>query len=313
MCNARPMERRRVLHLLAAGLAAPAVRAGDAPVLRIVVAYPPGGVSDEVARALAHQLTRRTGRTVLVEHKPGAGGEIAMDLLARAAPDGHTLVFSAITPLTLLPRLRRVAYDPRRDIAPVAGVMATPSLVAGTQALAATDFAGMVALARARPGALRWASTGVGTTGHRVLEQVCAGLHVDITHIPYPGGGSSLKDAVGGHFELITTNVAAMQLRLVADGRLKALAVGAPKRLAALPDVPTLQELGLPAANLLSHFGLFAPGATPVALLRSLNAQVNAALGDPDLQARFRAGHNLPLTGSVEAFARLVETERARP
>lgn len=302
-----------MLSLLAAALASPVVHAGDLSTLRIVVAYPPGGVSDEIARALAQQLTQRTGRTVLVEHRPGAGGEIAMDLLAHAAPDGRTLVFSAITPLTLLPRLRRVAYDPRRDIAPVAGIMATPTLVAGTKALVATDFLGMVAIARAQPGALRWASTGVGTTGHRVLEQVCEGLDVDITHIPYPGGGSSLKDAVGGHFELLSTNVAATQLRLVAEGRLKALAVGATKRLAALPGVPTLQELGLPAANLMSHFGLFAPGTTPPAVLRAINAQVNAAMGDADLQARLRAGHNLPLTGSVEAFARLVETERAKP
>lgn len=309
------MKRRRALHLLATGLATASfrVRAADAPVLRIVVAYPPGGVSDEVARALAQRLSQQMARPVIVEHRPGAGGEIAMEMLAHAPADGRTLVFSAITPLTLLPRYRTVHYDPRRDIAAVAGVMSTPTLLAGTTSLDAASFSGLVDLAHAKPGALRWATTGVGTTGYRVMEQVCDSLALQITHVPYKGGGNSLQDALGGHFELISTNVAGTQLQWVAQGRLKALAVGAPQRVARLPQVPTLQELGLPGANLVSHFGLFAPGATPPAVLRALNAEVNLALRDATLQARFRDSSNLPLSRSVEAFTELIEADRLRP
>ncbi|WP_284619177.1 tripartite tricarboxylate transporter substrate binding protein [Aquabacterium humicola] len=302
-----PAARRRALVALAglgAGLLLPAeLRAAedDRP-LRIVLAYPPGGVSDEVARLLADRLAAERGTPVLVEHRPGGGGGIAMEMLARAAPDGRLLVFSAITPLTLLPRYGPVRYQPQRDIAPVAAVMSTATLVAGTPALPADSFAQLLALARARPGALRWATTGVGTTGYRVLEAVGQALKLDITHIPYKGGGQSLQDALGGQFEVMSTNVAPAQLQYVAQRRLKALAVGAPRRLPELPDVPTLAELGVPDANLVSRFGLFAPAGTPRALRRALNAEVNRALREPALRERLRAGHNAVAEGGVEDF-----------
>jgi tripartite-type tricarboxylate transporter receptor subunit TctC len=288
-------------------LAAPAVcafgpaRAAAAP-LRIVVAYPTGGVSDEIARLLAERLSVERDQPVLVENRPGGGGGIAMEMLARARPDGRLLVFSALSPLTVLPRQGLVRYDPLRDIAPVAAVMSTATLVAGTPALEADSFAQMVALARARPGTLRWATTGVGTTGHRVFEAIGSALGLEMVHIPYKGGGQSLVDGLGGQFELMSTNVAPTQLQYVTQRRLKALAVGAPQRLAALPELPTLAELGVPAANLASRFGLFAPGATPRAWRNTLNAQINRALRTQALRERLRAGHNDVTDGNVEDF-----------
>lgn len=290
-----PLNRRQ---LLAAGAALVAARVHAEAPLRIVVAYPTGGVSDEIARLLAERLAAERGETVLVENRPGGGGGIAMEMLARAPADGRLLVFSALSPLTALPRQGLVRYDPLRDIAPVAAVMNTATLVAGTAALEAESFAQMVALARAKPAALRWATTGVGTTGHRVLDGVATTLGLEIVHIPYKGGGQSLVDALGGQFELMSTNVAAAQLQHVAQRRLKALAVGAPQRLPALPQVPTFAELGVPKANLVSRFGLFAPGGTPRALRRILNAQVNRALQSPALQSRLREGHNDIVAGS---------------
>lgn len=296
------MKRRR---LLLAAAAAPAW--ATEPAVRLVVAYPPGGVSDEVARALADPLAAQLGRPVRVEHRPGAGGAVAMEMLARAPADGSVLVFCAVSPLALLPLLGPTPYHPQRDIAPVAAVMATPVLVVGTPALAAEDFAGLLAAARARPGALRWASSGLATTGHLVLEQVCLSAGVEIVHVPYKGGGQQLTDALGGQFEVLSSNVAPTPLEHVRSGRLRALAVGAAQRLPVLPAVPTLAEAGHPDANLQSLFGLFAPGATPPALVDRLNAAVRSAL--TPLRPRLLASNNLPQDGSAAEFAQRIAAE----
>ncbi len=275
--------------------------------LRLIVAYAPGGVSDEITRLLARHLGERLGVPAIVDNRAGAGGSLAMGQLARAPADGHTLCFSAATPLTLLPWLGRVGYDPVHGIAPVAGVMSTPVLVVGTPALGARSLA--QALARAGP--LRWATSGVGTTGHLVLEQVRLASAAAITHVPYKGGGQQLHDALGGQFELLSTNVGAQQLRYVQDDRLQALAVGAPARLPLLAQVPTLAEAGHPQANWSSLFGLFAPGGTPRALVQRINAQVNAVLTLPEVQARLLAVNNLPVQESADAFAERIALEAA--
>ena len=295
----------------------------DSP-LRLVVAYPPGGLSDEVARALADPLGAVLGRAVRVEHRPGAGGALAMDLLARAPADGSVLVFSAITPLALAPLIGAGAglgtagtppgaagADPARDIAPVAAVMATPVLVLGTPALPADSFAGLLAWARARPGRLRWASSGLATTGHLVLEQVALSAGVDIVHVPYKGGGQQINDALGGQFEVLSSNAAPATLQWVRQGRLTALAVGAARRLPALPEVPTLAEAGHPDANLQSLFGIFAPGGTPTAVVDRLNAAVRQALAGSALRDRLLAAHNVPQDGSAAQFARQIADESA--
>jgi len=272
--------------------------------IRLLVVYPPGGVSDTIARILAEVLSQYLGVPVWVENKGGAGGSVGMEAVARAAPDGYTLAFSALTPLTLNPLLNRPLDDlpPLREIAPIAGVMRTPVLVVGTPAFAGRDFAELVDLARSAPGAVRWASSGIATTGHMVLEQVAAASGARITHIPYHGGGPQLNDALGGRFEVLSTNVAALQLEYVRTGRLKALAVGAPARLGALPQVPTLAELGYPQANLMSLFGLFAPAGTPRPVQERINAEVNRALADGVLAERLERAYNLPAAGGVAAF-----------
>lgn len=262
-----------------------------------------------MARVLAQQVSAGLGMPVVVEHRSGAGGTLAMEALAKAAPDGHTLVLSAITPLTLSPHLGRVGYRPLHDIAPVVSVMATPVLVVGTPAFAGASLADALAQARREPGALRWASSGVGTTGHLVLARIAAQAGVDIVHVPYKGGGAQLNDALGGHFELLSTNVGAAQLRYVREGRFKPLAVGAPERLPVLPEVPTLGELGFDAANRMSVFGIFAPAGTAPHVLDRLNAAFNEALRGAEVQARLRAVNNLPTGGTREAFAQVIEDE----
>jgi tripartite-type tricarboxylate transporter receptor subunit TctC len=309
------LSRRRAIPALLALAGTAAWRPGVAQptwptqALRILVVYPPGGLSDGVARSLAERLARQLGVPVRVENRAGGGGGVGMQALARAAPDGHTLAFSAVSPLTLRPHLGAVGYDPFRDIEPVASVMYTPVLLVGTPAFSGQGFADVLSQARERPEALRWASSGVATAGHLVLEQVQIGGGVAVTHIPYKGGGQQLTDALGGQFELLSTNVAPAQLRHIEAGRFKPLAVGAPQRLDVLPQVPTFAELGLPHANITSLFGVFAPGGTPAALLDRLNAEINQAVQTPAIRERLLASDNLPASGDRSAFARRIREE----
>ena len=308
----RLISRRRAVCGLAACALAPLTaraQAWPAKPIKITVAYPPGGVADAMARLLADKLAPVLGQSVLVDNKAGASGSIGMDAVAKAAPDGYSFGFSAISPLVLNPHLGKSPFDAARDIAPVASVIASPVLLLGTSALAAKDFKELVAAAKARPGALRWATSGPASLGHIVLEQVKAGAGVDITHIPYKGGGQQINDALGGQFEVLSVNAGPAVMGNLKAGKLKALAVGSPARLEQLPQVPTLAELGLPAANLASVFGLFAPAGTPAAAIERLNAEVNKLLKDKDVLQKIDAADNVPTGGSAADFAKFIAGE----
>ena len=274
--------------------------------VRIIVVYPPGGLSDDTARAIAERLATRLEFPVLIENRAGGGGSVGIDVLAKAAPDGHTLAFSAISPLSLNPHLTRVNYDAGRDIAPVIAVMQTPVVVVGTPAFRGASFQELLDAARQAPGRIRWGSSGQATVGHMVLEQVRLAGRVDITHIPYKGGAQQLSDALAGHFEVLSTNVAVAQLQYIRSGKLKALAVGSPQRLGVLPQIPTLAELGFGDANLSSMFGIFAPGGTPDGIVTRLNGEFNAILRLPDFRQRVLAANNIPGGGTAAEFAKLI-------
>ncbi|MCV2350677.1 tripartite tricarboxylate transporter substrate binding protein [Paucibacter sp. Y2R2-4] len=280
--------------------------------IRVLLVYPAGGISDLVARSLAATLSARLGQAVLIEHRPGAGGATGIEELARAPADGYTFAFSAITPLSLTPLLRRTHYDPLRDILPVAGVMHTPMLLVATPAFSGRDLAAVLRTARDQPGRLRWASSGMGTTGHLVLEQLQAAEGVRFSHIPYKGGGQQLGDAISGQFELLSTNLGPQQLQYLRKGQLRALAIGAPQRLSSLPEVPSFAELGYPNANLASLFGVFAPAGLSPVLLQRVNHEINLALQHSEMQARLRSIDNLPALGSPADFSRLISQATAR-
>lgn len=313
----QPARRRWLLAaaLAAGGSAPPQAAPGDARrwprgPLRIWLVYPPGGASDAVLRALADPLAAVLGVPVVLEYRPGAAGSLGLQALADAPADDHTLAFAATTPLTLVPLLRAVRYRPLLDIVPVAAVMVTPALLVATPAFAGAGIDDLARLACAAPGRLRWATTGAGTTGHLVLAQWQLASGCSVTHVPYKGGGQQLADALAGHVELLSTNVAAAQRQHIAAGRLKALAVGAPQRLPSLPQVPTWAELGVPAANLASVFGLMAPASLPEPARRRLNQAVNQVLQTPALQAVLAEADNLSAAGSPEAFVARVQAER---
>ncbi len=304
-----------LLAALAAGVAAftsAAHAAGDAypsRPIRLIVAYPTGGISDTVARALGERLSAQMGTSVVVENKAGAGGSIGIDAVAKAAPDGYTLGFAATSPLTLNPHVAHVNYDPQRDVAPVMSVMYSPVLVVATQAFTGKTFQDLVTQAKARPGSVRWATSGLGTVGHVVLEQVRAKSKADVTLIPYKGAGQQMNDALGGQFEVMSTNASPMLTQHMQAGRLRAIAVGAPKRLEALPNVPTLAELGYPKANLTSTFGVFAPGKTPAAIVNRLNAELNKALAEPEVRDRLLKGGEVPTGGTAAQFVAAIHAE----
>ena len=287
------------------GVAAPALTPPPQG-LRIIVVYPPGGASDAMARLLAQKLALGLGMPVHVDNRAGGGGSVGLQALVAARPDGLTLAFSALSPLTLRPHLQPVPYDVFRDVAPVAAVMMTPLLLAATPAFSGKSLADVLLQAQARPGALRWATSGYATAGHLLLEQVEAAARIRVTHAPYKGGAQQLTDALSGQFELLSTNVAALQLQYVQTGQLKALAVAAPARLGVLPQVPTFAELGLPQATATSLFGLFAPGRTPPAVLDQLHAAIHQVLLQPDIRSRLLETDNLPILEGRADFVRRV-------
>ncbi|WP_257625246.1 Bug family tripartite tricarboxylate transporter substrate binding protein [Variovorax boronicumulans] len=291
---------------------APHTAAWPRRAIHITVAYPPGGVSDQMARALAEVLAADLGVPVVIENKAGASGTLALELLVRRPADGYSLCFVAATAIALRAQAANHRGVALRAALPVAGVMRTPILVVGTRSLGVDGFARMVDRARQSPGSVRWATTGEGTTGYAVLDRVRRASRTEIVHIPYKGGGQQLLDALAGHFEVLSTNVASAQLEDIAAGRLVALAVGAPVRLRVLPDTPTLAELGYDDANLDSLFGLFAPPDLPEALADRLNRAVAAALETPALQSRLRSMSNLPFEGSADAFAQQIAREARR-
>ncbi|MCY1510279.1 hypothetical protein D9M68_446510 [compost metagenome] len=305
-------SRRTTTRLLAAAAlcAASGAHAQTVPrTVRLIVAYPAGGVSDVVARALGDRLATQLGATVIVDNRAGASGAIGMDAVAKAAPDGATLGFSAISPLVLSPHLGKLPFDPLKDIVPVASVMYSPVLLVATPASKAKDFRALIAEAKAQPGAVRWATSGPASLGHIVLEQVRATAGVDITHVPYKGGGQQLNDALSGQFEILSTNASPTLSAHIQSGKLRPLAAGAPARLESLPQVPTLAELGYSAANIHSLFGVFAPAGTPAALVAKYNAEINRALASPELRAKLTATDNVPAPGTPAAFAKEIASE----
>lgn len=309
------LSRRRAALAMAALAVTPLMAAaqGSAPwpskPVRIIVAYPAGGVSDVVARALGDKLAAQLGQPVVVENKAGAGGAIGMDMVAKAPADGHTLGFSSISPLALNPHLGKTPYDPQRDIAPVASVMYSPVMLMATSANTAKDFRDLLAQAKSKPGEVRWATAGLASLGHIMLEQIMAQTQVQITHVPYKGGGQQLNDALSGQFEVLSTNAGPAVMQHMKAGKLRPLAVGAPNRLDSMPQVPTLAELGIPAANTASLFGLFAPAGTPTAVLERLNSEINKALAQPDLRAKLESTDNVPTGGTAAQFARQIAQE----
>ncbi len=302
--------RFRFAALLAALLfaAAAAAEYPERPV-RILVGYPPGGGTDLGARLVAQPLGERWGQPIVVENRPGAAAIIATEAVVKAKPDGYVLLMAYATELAVNPAtFRKLPYDPLRDLAPIARLGAAPLVMAVHPSLPAQTVAELVALAKAKPGALSYSSSGQGSVHQFAGELFKLRTGADIVHIPYKGSGPATADAVSGQVQVTFASVASV-LRFVQSGRLRALAVTSPQRSPQLAAVPTMQEAGVAGVQLTSWYGLLAPAGTPAAVLDKIAADLAAVMASPALANGFSA-QGLDLVRDTPAqFAAFIREE----
>ena len=309
------LSRRHLITTLAAPLLGAAPAWAQAHTIRLIVPYPPGGPLDLVARALAERVKDRLG-TVVVENRPGAGGDLGADLVAKAAPDGNTLVMGAVATHAINPWLfSHVPYDPIRDFTPITLVAQVPNvLVMNTQSAAAhkiETLADLVAYARQHPGQLNYGSGGNGSAGHLAGEMFKARTGLFIVHIPYSGGAPAQMALLSGQVDFNFDNLAAASAN-IRSGRLKALAVTTARRSSAMPELPTMAEAGEPGFDIGTWFGLFGPARLPPEVTTRLNQAFVEALGTPELKARLASLMAEPSPTTPGQFAAFVKTELAK-
>jgi tripartite-type tricarboxylate transporter receptor subunit TctC len=305
---------RAALALFAAIVFAGAAVAQEWPTrpVRLVVPFPPGGSTDILGRSIAQKLQEALGQTFIVDNKAGAGGSIGATEVARAAPDGYTLLMGHIGTLAVNPSLYpNLAYDPVKSFAPVALIARVPNVLVVNPAVPARDLQQLIALAKAKPGALRYASGGNGSAAHIAMEYFKLRTQTDIGHVPYRGTSPAVTDVMGGQVEMIMTGVPAV-LQQVKAGKLRALAVSSLAPVASLPDVPTIAASGLPDFEAIQWYGVVAPARTPPAVIARLNAEIGRALQAPEIKARLDAEGAEAAPGTPEAFGALIATEIAR-
>ena len=279
--------------------------------IKIIVATPPGGLADLVGRTFAQKLSE-SGMTAVVENRTGAGGAIAAEAVAKALPDGHTLLVSMHQTNAILPHLTsKLAYAPLRDFAPVLHATASFNILVVNSSVSAKTMEEFITYAKANPGKLTYASQGNGSSGHVVGEQFKRLAGIDIDHVPYRGAAPASQDLVAGHVSMMFDIVPLARTQIVA-GTVRALAVASPQRLAAIPDVPTMAEAGFPQIEGGPWFGLVAPAGTPRAIIELLNAEGLKAFSAPDVRDRFLSqGILLPL-GTPEQYGAFIEAEHKR-
>lgn len=280
--------------------------------IRLVVPFPPGGSLDIVARAIGQRLAEAWGQAVVIDNRPGAGGNIGADLVARSAPDGYTILEGALSThavnVSLYPRL---PYDPVKDFAPITLVAVTPNVLVLNSAFPINSVPELIAYAKAHPGALSFGSGSNGSAGHLAGELFKTEAGVDMVHVPYKGGGPALQALLAGDTQLMFDNLANSTPQLKA-GKLKALAVTTAKRSSLAPALPTLGETGLPGFDIYTWWGFMAPTGTPKDIIAKWNAETRRILGTPEMTAFFAQQGAEPSPTTPEQFAALIKKEIAK-
>ena len=279
--------------------------------IRIVIPYPPGGGTDIVIRAVSGRLSERLGQPVVVDNRGGATGTIGSEAVAHAAPDGYTLLAHTNAGITILPHLnKKLPYDPIKDFAPVTLAASSPYLFVVNPKVAATSVRELIALAKAHPGELNYASSGNGASTHLAGLLFCQMTGVKMVHIPYKGSGPATTDLLGGQVQMRFSSIPPV-LQHVRSGRLRALAVTSAKRFSLLPEIPTVADT-VPGFEVLSWYGVFAPTGTPPAIVKRLNADFAAALNSPDVRALLATDGSEVVASSPEYFGKVIRAEYAR-
>lgn len=309
------MSRFRKLYAALALACAPALalaqaQAYPAKPVRLVVPYSPGGGADNAARILATRLSATLGQTVVIDNRPGGSGMIGAQAVAQSEPDGYTVLYDA-SAYAVNPALRKMAFDPAKDLAPVSLAVTVPNIFVVPANAPYGTVQEFVDYARKHPGKLTYASYGAGSAAHLIGELLKARAGIDLLHVPYKGGAPALTDLMGGQVDSYFAN-AASGMNYVKSGKLRALAVTSAKRMAAMPDVPTLAESGFKEFEVLEWNGFFVPKGTPNEVVARLAREVQAAVKDPATRQKLQGLGLDPVGSTPEEFGRFVQAEMTR-
>ena len=277
--------------------------------IRFVVPFPPGGGVDLIARTIGQKLNDTWGQSVVIDNRSGGGGNTGTDMVAKALPDGYTLLMGYVGNLAINPFLfRKLPYDPLRDFAPITLAATAPNVLVAHPSLPANSVKELIALAKAKPGALNYASAGNGTVGHLVAELFKTETATQITHIPYKGNGPALTDVLGGQVRLLFAAPGAV-IQHVRAGKLRALAVASPKREAGLPEVATFVEAGFPAVVAYGWYGVLTTAGAPPDIIARLNAEIVRIMGLADIRERLATQGYDAVSSTPQQFRELIRTE----
>lgn len=275
--------------------------------IRLIVPFAPGGGTDILARVIGQKLGESMGQQVVVDNRAGAGGNLGAELAATANPDGHTILMVSAS-YAVNASLYKLAFDPFKDLVAVTQVASVPFVLVAHPSLAANSVKELIALAQARPGQLNYASSGNGSSPHLAGELFAMMTGTKMVHIPYKGGAPALAEVIGGQVQLLF-NTVIQSLPQLKAGKLKAIAVGSPKRSSALPEVPTIAESGVPGYDVTNWFGVLAPGATPKPIVLRLNTEIVQHLRSADLRARLAAEGADPVGSTPAEFERVIRSD----
>jgi len=280
--------------------------------IRLIVPFAPGGGTDLIARMISKGLTELLGQTVLVDNRPGAGGVTGANLVAKAAPDGHTLLMGTPGPLTINPNLRsKIPYDPLKDFSPICLTTISPFILVLNPAVPAKTVKELIALAKAKPDALNFGSAGNGAVSHLAGERFKALTGIQIVHVPYKGGGQSLIDLLSGQVQIVIENLPVV-LPHIRSGKLRALAVGTKKRSTLVPEYPTMREAGVPGYEQNTSSGVLAPAKTPANIIEKLNRAIVKTLQKSEFMEQM-AAQGVEVIGSTpEQYAEHLRDELAQ-
>ena len=305
-----PRRAALILAAAACGPFAPAVLAQSWPAkpVTLVVPFPPGGSSDVLARALTDKLTQSLGQTVIVESKPGAGATLGADYVAKARPDGYTLLMGAVHHTIATSVYKKLPYDFQKDFAPVTTVALVPNILVVNAKSPAHDVQALIAQAKAAPGRLSYGSNGNGTVQHLIGTQFAKQTGVELLHVPYKGSGPLTTDLLGGQVDMSFDTITPV-IQHVRGGKLRALAVTTAKRSSGLPDVPTMAEAGLTGFDLGTWFGVLAPAATPKDIVARLNAEMVKIITSADFRKRMQEVGAEPVGDSPAQMAQRIKDD----
>jgi tripartite-type tricarboxylate transporter receptor subunit TctC len=278
--------------------------------VRIIVPFAPGGINDIVGRMVGTHLTERFGRQVIVENRPGAGGVVGTEFVANSPKDGHTLLVVSIAH-AVNPWLYKLSYDPSKSFAPIAPVLSSQNALAINLDLPAKSLKDFIALAKQQPGKIQYASGGVGGSLHLAMELFKITAGIDLLHVPFRGAGPGIIDVIGGHTKAVNATISTLSPH-IRGGKLRALGVSGKKRSAVMPDVPTIEEGGVPGYDAGNWIGIAAPAGTPAPIVAKLHKEITAMLDQPAIQKQIAADGSEIMRMSPSEFASYMDNEMAK-